>query len=134
MVRELFKKKDAIPYIPASELSSVYSNLKQVFAVVQGIESKLGMKAEEIRASTYRADQSAIMIKLVLMSLSKEVTGLMEHLNVEDTGDRIVLEDCTVLEECSRLVGRLTSAVEDACRLIPCSALHTLSDMKHTLG
>jgi hypothetical protein len=134
LIREVFKKKEAIPWIPEQEKESVFASLKQVLAVVQGIKCKLGMSTEQKRTNTYRSDQSAIMIKLVIMTLSREVTSLIEHLNDGESGDQVVFDDFMMLEEAANLVKRLTSTLAEACRLIPCDALHTLGELKRKFG
>jgi hypothetical protein len=106
MIREIFKKKEAIEWIPASQQEDVFSNLKQILAVVQDVKSKFGLLTEQSRSRTFRADQSAIMIKLAVMSLSREVTGLVEHLKErESAADRVDRDVCAALEGGAALAG-----------------------------
>ena len=99
MIREVFKMKDAIDWIPTSEHETFFSNLKDILAVVQGVKCKLGINTKQRRTSTFRIDQSVIIIKLMIVALAREVTGLIEAINVEEPGNRVLIYDCKMLEE-----------------------------------
>eukprot|EP00291_Cryptomonas_curvata_P007605 CAMPEP_0172204622 /NCGR_PEP_ID=MMETSP1050-20130122/32079_1 /TAXON_ID=233186 /ORGANISM="Cryptomonas curvata, Strain CCAP979/52" /LENGTH=109 /DNA_ID=CAMNT_0012883243 /DNA_START=582 /DNA_END=908 /DNA_ORIENTATION=+ len=76
MIRDLFKKKEGLDWIPPPELDEMQSNLLKLNLLVRNMNRSLGVADEHPQCTPSRLAQPVLMVKTAAVALSQEVGAL----------------------------------------------------------